>query len=64
MLLERYIDLGILFDRLLHLSDEGYVVKMCSGIIEVGNSGKCGLENTSLTFDSIERALHRYAKPA
>ena len=39
MLLERYVDSGILFEQLIHLSDLGFMVKICDGIIEVGGSG-------------------------
>lgn len=57
MLLERYVDLGILLERMMTLARDGHEVKLYHGIIEIDGI-KEGVEGIDYTFDNLERAIY------
>ncbi len=60
MLLEKYVDLGILFERILAEAERGNDVKIVGATIEIGQSGPQGWDgSTKVTFAAIEGALGR-----
>lgn len=56
MLLEEYVDKGILFKQLLRLAEQGVEFKISKGIIEV-NGFTIGTKGCDYAYDTIERAL-------
>lgn len=57
MLLEKYIDMGILLERMLTRARQGDTIHLHKGIIEI-NGVKSGVEDVDYTSDIIERALN------
>ena len=63
MLLEKYIDLGILFERILAEAERGHEVRILGSGISVGKSGIIGGGNfTKVTYEAIESDGSRASK--